>query len=1118
MKTIQETDLIGTLREQIKGVYASKVILNEIENTIQEIAKLEDIDPSFTDLLEDVIRLGGVGKRDFFHDVGLICDKIDDSQVDYEGLLQQYPPHMGYYADAKVTFLVKRTNKISSLEKVKELLHHFSYSHSYGFRISEIITKSTHKIDNLEELLKVDRFLYDEAFSAEDFFVILNNMDAAVDDEKVAKTIILSAVRAGNIELLDLLKEKSSIEIDISSVLLHAIKVNDKGLIYALLDLGANVNYVGLDSNGNKFHVLDLVCSEFKGEQKEALINDLLNRGADLSLMRGKYNQSTVIDTLHKQSNYKKLEEYLPQLTSNIVSCGFDKDDAQIIKMAMEKGLLDVNAKNDISYYVYGTLGGQNESRLILPFALTYGKRNIATFLIEEKAEIGDFPIFEHVMRTKNNSALQALCNNGYDINQKILQPYLPDKKIHLLEYALFDKNADASKILLENMNARDINGLNESLLGYLLGSNLDKAVKEELFQTIRGKGLALKIDPEKNSYFLRSACTSGTAEIAKYLHEVGYDINEKFDKYEKGDKRGCCLNEAIEKGEDDIVEYLLQNNVEVDGETLLLAVAKNTRIDLLQTIIETTSNLNATNMFRQNALHYAAKSGNKEAFELLVEKGFNPLTCDIQGNNTYCLAIYHDKNEALGFTADKVPFDIDAFKNNLKFIKYASTEVNEAKSTYAAKFSCLFDNADQLQIYFSSYKSRSYQVDHDLAQFSFPQNKNFTKEVWRGFAMKHGLEVTKHLFLAETIEENLGRPPESFDEIKSQARSIKYPRASESPEMADLFHENTISENVFNIILDSYRPKTEDYIPDILIEGSTFGQDRFYMKKLSSDDLRGFILGNKTNCCQYVGAGGNDCAQHGMTSPNGGFYVVFKRDKAGRVNNLENWLENLGTSPREEYFITSLQDKATRKKYQGIISDIKEDLRNQNIADDFEQVKNILLKGLEKELEGEIVAQSWVWLSKDNNLVLDSWERLREDDDILLKPFMRALSQEVLSVEGDIKKVLIGNGGYTPKEFALATTQNPEIPRDYNGYRDSKDQFLIATKKENEPIKFNDALGIDDSRMKALKDNFLECKDQYQYESIDKNKTNLDILKRSQKNWRDRHQDRSQNNSDLGR
>lgn len=74
-------------------------------------------------------------------------------------------------------------------------------------------------------------------------------------------------------------------------------------------------------------------------------------------------------------------------------------------------------------------------------------------------------------------------------------------------------------------------------------------------------------------------------------------------------------------------------------------------------------------------------------------------------------------------------------------------------------------------------------------------------------------------------------------------------------------------------------KPKKGDKIPNIVIDGSTIAFPNYYLRKLRPDEPLGFILGEKTACCQSVGSQGEKCAIHGMTSENSGFLVIFEKE-----------------------------------------------------------------------------------------------------------------------------------------------------------------------------------------------------------------------------------------------
>ena len=96
------------------------------------------------------------------------------------------------------------------------------------------------------------------------------------------------------------------------------------------------------------------------------------------------------------------------------------------------------------------------------------------------------------------------------------------------------------------------------------------------------------------------------------------------------------------------------------------------------------------------------------------------------------------------------------------------------------------------------------------------------------------------------------------------------------------MFNKYQIDEEDFNDALDivkKLKGKTKNRIPAITIDGNSFGLPKATFSKLPDGDYRGLVLGQITNCCQSIGGAGEDCAKHGFTSENGGFYVVATND-----------------------------------------------------------------------------------------------------------------------------------------------------------------------------------------------------------------------------------------------
>lgn len=96
---------------------------------------------------------------------------------------------------------------------------------------------------------------------------------------------------------------------------------------------------------------------------------------------------------------------------------------------------------------------------------------------------------------------------------------------------------------------------------------------------------------------------------------------------------------------------------------------------------------------------------------------------------------------------------------------------------------------------------------------------------------------------------------------------------------------QNGIGEKGLNLFYTLKGNNDDEALPAITIRGSEIGYPGSYLTKLDTQCEKGAALaaclGKVTNCCQYLGGAGSDCVRHGIESPNGGFYVLFKGDES---------------------------------------------------------------------------------------------------------------------------------------------------------------------------------------------------------------------------------------------
>ncbi|MFA6303119.1 MAG: hypothetical protein WC627_08320 [Legionella sp.] len=87
------------------------------------------------------------------------------------------------------------------------------------------------------------------------------------------------------------------------------------------------------------------------------------------------------------------------------------------------------------------------------------------------------------------------------------------------------------------------------------------------------------------------------------------------------------------------------------------------------------------------------------------------------------------------------------------------------------------------------------------------------------------------------------------------------------------------------------------------------------------------------------------------------------------------------------------------------------------------------------------IIAESWVWIGNNGQVVFDSWEFINKSQAYMCKPIITKAAQAF--IEAGFSRVLIGTGGHTP-DMGLAKVTDPVPFMNPKGYSDAIEQYLV--------------------------------------------------------------------------
>ena len=201
----------------------------------------------------------------------------------------------------------------------------------------------------------------------------------------------------------------------------------------------------------------------------------------------------------------------------------------------------------------------------------------------------------------------------------------------------------------------------------------------------------------------------------------------------------------------------------------------------------------------------------------------------------------------------------------------------------YAYKAMALFQSGDRVLQYLKKWgQPGSSQPLHNLLQgIQLPEDlSGVNLKDWGDAVLRHGPDMAKLVKFCRNIP-SPARTDDggSWSLVKTReiAAQFVYARGGEHRALAALCHKHSVSEQSFNTALDIVlqTPAMEKDLPELDIDGTRFGLENARFRRLANDDIRGLFLGELTDCCQSIGGHGTNCAHHGYTSPNGGFYVV---------------------------------------------------------------------------------------------------------------------------------------------------------------------------------------------------------------------------------------------------
>ncbi len=309
----------------------------------------------------------------------------------------------------------------------------------------------------------------------------------------------------------------------------------------------------------------------------------------------------------------------------------------------------------------------------------------------------------------------------------------------------------------------------------------------------------------------------------------------------------------------------------------------------------------------------------------------------------------------------------------------------------------------EKIAITFDKLSGSTKRPYHDvfvvgLESFPRASDANDIKQ-WHRFIQNNGFHALP--FCADC--KSFDTVPKTLQEAKETQFKKIYPRAAENTAFARFCKVFRIDNEGFEAGLDfitsGWPKKDSDNLPLVDIRLIEDGNEYRWVK-LPTNDLSALYLGNMIpGCCQFINGHSRQCVIDGTSLTDNGFYVLLKKKiKTGHDEHKEDSSSSL-------------------------------------------------------EMDGDIIAQSYAWISQNGNLCLDSieWDN-RRIKEAKLKEIMDRFSAQVLDENRQIHYVNVGTGGQTPANFSHRAIIS-EKQRQGTQYGDSFEQYCLASRVHPDQI-----------------------------------------------------------------
>lgn len=294
------------------------------------------------------------------------------------------------------------------------------------------------------------------------------------------------------------------------------------------------------------------------------------------------------------------------------------------------------------------------DKRSLLHFAAFYGQLDMVRYLctckpkLIHKLDIEGNTVGHEAAASGNVEVLKYLIEKGVD-------PLSPNKyKTTLLHEACFNGHLGMVKFLCASYPAL-MNIISENEFTICFGAAICGSV--EIFKFLVENGADAKATSREGSTVLHEAAYSGKLDIVCYLCTNFPDMIEARNK-----ETYMPCHFAAQEGHLEVLNVLLSGKsiplpTTRENQSLLHIASYNGRMMVVKHLCKKYPTIiSDLDKEKSSALHYAARGGNKEILQYLVDHGLDPESCTQSGSTILHLAAYDGNTDIVLYICSQYP------------------------------------------------------------------------------------------------------------------------------------------------------------------------------------------------------------------------------------------------------------------------------------------------------------------------------------------------------------------------------------------------------------------------------------------------------------------------------